>query len=186
MSNVSREKSFNFGCVIRFTLQCNSSRLSETSGQVESEITIALLHRNTAISSSGFGSAPTKITTISSGSCGSRWLFRQVAILAAGCPISLLRRLQSESIELVGSRSRSLLPSQLYLLSRKSLSSIPDFLISFLRGLRVLRGERFFNAPDISLRSLWFPNVERRRAGGRRHECCRRAVRASRAGSWTT
>ena len=34
MSNVSREKSFNFGCVIPFTLQCSSSRLSETSGQV--------------------------------------------------------------------------------------------------------------------------------------------------------
>ena len=33
MSNVSREKSFNFGCVIRFTLQCSSSRLPETSGQ---------------------------------------------------------------------------------------------------------------------------------------------------------
>ncbi len=29
----SREKSFNFGCVIHFTLQCSSSRLSETSGQ---------------------------------------------------------------------------------------------------------------------------------------------------------
>jgi hypothetical protein len=49
MSNVSREKSLNFGCVIRFTLQCSSSRLSETSGQYESEITIALLRRNTAI-----------------------------------------------------------------------------------------------------------------------------------------
>jgi predicted RNase H-like HicB family nuclease len=59
MSNVSREKSFNFGCVIRFTLQCSSSRLSETSGQCASAITIALLHRNTAISSSGFGSART-------------------------------------------------------------------------------------------------------------------------------
>jgi hypothetical protein len=65
MSNVSREKSFNFGCVIRFTLQCSSSRLSETSGQHESEITIALLRRNTAISSSGFGSARTKTTTAS-------------------------------------------------------------------------------------------------------------------------
>jgi hypothetical protein len=63
MSNVSREKSFNFGCVIRFTLQCSSSRLSETSGQYESEITIALLRRNTAISSSGFGSARKKTTT---------------------------------------------------------------------------------------------------------------------------
>jgi hypothetical protein len=31
MFNVSREKSFNFGCVIRFTLQCSSNRLSETS-----------------------------------------------------------------------------------------------------------------------------------------------------------
>ena len=72
MSNVSREKSFNFGCVIRFTLQCSSSRLSETSGQYESEITIALLRRNTAISSSGFGSARTKTTTTSSSSCGSR------------------------------------------------------------------------------------------------------------------
>jgi len=54
-SNVSREKSFNFGCVIRFTLQCSSSRLSETSGQYESEITIALLPKSTAISWSGFG-----------------------------------------------------------------------------------------------------------------------------------
>jgi hypothetical protein len=62
---VSREKNFNFGCVIRFTLQCSSSRLSETSGQYESEITIALLRRNTAISSSGFGSARTKTTTTS-------------------------------------------------------------------------------------------------------------------------
>ena len=36
----------------------------------ESEITIALSRRNTAISSSGFGSAPTKTTTTSLGSCG--------------------------------------------------------------------------------------------------------------------
>ena len=35
MSNVSREKSFTFGCVIRFTLQCSSSRLSGTSGQLQ-------------------------------------------------------------------------------------------------------------------------------------------------------
>ena len=51
---LAREK-FQFGCVIRFTLQCSSSRLSETSGQYESEITIALLRRSTAMSSSGFG-----------------------------------------------------------------------------------------------------------------------------------
>jgi len=65
MSNVSREKSFNFGCVIRSTLQCSSSRLSETFGQRESGITIVLLPKSTAISSSGFGSAHTKTTTTS-------------------------------------------------------------------------------------------------------------------------
>ena len=72
MSNVSHEKSFNSGCVIRSTRQCSSNRLSEMSGSCESEITIALLRRNTAISSSGFGSAPTKNTTTSSGNGGSR------------------------------------------------------------------------------------------------------------------
>ena len=77
MSNVSREKSFGFGCVIRFTRQCNSSRSSERLVSVESGITIALLRRNTEISSSGFGSARTKITTISSGNCGSRCLLGQ-------------------------------------------------------------------------------------------------------------
>jgi len=61
-SNVSREKSFNFGCVIRSILQCSSSRLSGISGQFESEITIALLRKSTAISLSGFGSARTKTT----------------------------------------------------------------------------------------------------------------------------
>src|SRR6184192_4158884 len=86
-SNVSREKSFNSGCAIRFTLQCSSNRLSETSGQYESEITIALLRRNTAISSSGFGSARTKTTTTSSSSCGSRW-----AIPAASRRSHRLRR----------------------------------------------------------------------------------------------
>jgi hypothetical protein len=65
MSNVSREKSFNFGCVIRFTLQRSSSRLSETSGQFGSEITIGLWRDVIAISLSGFGSARTKTTTTS-------------------------------------------------------------------------------------------------------------------------
>ncbi len=73
MSNVSREKSFNSGCVIRSTRQCNSNRLSATSGRYESEIITARWHRSTAISSSGFGLAPTKNTTTSSGNCGS-WL----------------------------------------------------------------------------------------------------------------
>jgi hypothetical protein len=68
-SNVSRAKSFNFGCVIRSTRQCSSNRLSEMSGPYESAITIALLRRNTAISSSGFGSARAKNTTISSENC---------------------------------------------------------------------------------------------------------------------
>jgi len=45
MSNVSLEKSFNFGCVIRSTRQRSSSRLSETSGPCESAITIAPLRR---------------------------------------------------------------------------------------------------------------------------------------------
>jgi hypothetical protein len=71
-SNVSREKSFNFGCVIRFTRQRSSNCFLEMSGQYESEITIALLHRSTAMSSSGFGLARTKTTTTSSSSCGSR------------------------------------------------------------------------------------------------------------------
>jgi hypothetical protein len=62
-SNVSREKSFNFGCVIRFTRQCSSNRLPEMSGPYESAIIIVLLHKSTAISSSGFGSVRTKITT---------------------------------------------------------------------------------------------------------------------------
>jgi len=75
-SNVSREKSFNSGCVIRSTRQCSSNRSSEMSGPYESAITIALLRRNTAISSSGFGSARTKTTTTSSSSCGNRWAIR--------------------------------------------------------------------------------------------------------------
>jgi hypothetical protein len=72
MSNVSREKSFTFGCVIRFTLQCSSSRLSGTSGQFESEIIIGLCRDVIAISLYGFGSARTKTTTTSSSSCSSR------------------------------------------------------------------------------------------------------------------
>jgi len=64
-SNVSREKSFNFGCVIRFTRQCSSNRLLETSGPSESAIIIVLLRRNTAMSLSGFGSAHMKTTTTS-------------------------------------------------------------------------------------------------------------------------
>jgi hypothetical protein len=64
-SNVSREKSFNFGCVIRFTRQCSSSRSSETSGQSESEIIIVLSRVVTEILLSGFGSVRTKTTTIS-------------------------------------------------------------------------------------------------------------------------
>ncbi len=68
MSNVSCEKSFNYGFVIHFILHCSSSHLSETSGRCESAITIAPSHRSTAISSFGFGSARTKTTTISSSS----------------------------------------------------------------------------------------------------------------------
>ena len=85
MSNVSREKSFNFGCVIRFTLQCSSSRLSETSGQYESEITIALLRRNTAISSSGFGSARTKTTQLHQAVAVAAELFGQRLAGATDC-----------------------------------------------------------------------------------------------------
>ena len=94
-SNVSRERSFNSGCVIRSTRQRSSNRLSEMSGQFESGITIALSHRSTATSSSGFGSAPAKNTIISSGSC-------------SDCK----RLLRSELL------------GQFYLLSRKCLSSV--------------------------------------------------------------
>jgi hypothetical protein len=65
MSNVSREKSFNFGCAIRFILQRSSSRLRETSGQRELAIIIVRLRKNMATSSSGFGPARTKTITIS-------------------------------------------------------------------------------------------------------------------------
>jgi len=52
-SNVSREKSFNSGCVIRSTPQCNSSRLSGTFGRCESAIIIVPSRRGMTILSSG-------------------------------------------------------------------------------------------------------------------------------------
>lgn len=80
-SNVSLEKSFNCGFATRFIHQCSSSRLSEMSGQCESEITIALLRKDTAISRSGFGLARTRNTTISSDNWARTDIFQNVTEL---------------------------------------------------------------------------------------------------------